>query len=111
MGASPVSPPKPRRYDGPVDFIDDAAHMAALWPEETLEDVVSFMPYPPERGVRMKDWVILVAHVANGHSEEPAVCAKRLALYATAYAERHTKLPSPATIQRTQDARPTEETP
>jgi len=99
-----MSPPKPRRYDGPVDWLDRARiRVETEWSDLELEAVVSRFPYPPERGVRLMDWVLLVAHVHQNTGETSETCAERLALYCRTYAERYnTKLPKPDTIERTQ---------
>jgi hypothetical protein len=98
-----VAPPKPRRYDGSVDWLDRARVLAETsWTDADLEAVVAAFPYPPSRGVRKMDWVELIAATCLNSGEDPATCAERLALYATTYAERYSKEPHPAVIERTQ---------
>lgn len=93
---------KPRPYDGAVAFLDAAHHVAEEWPDPTLQAVDAHFPYPPERGVRMSDWIELVAHVSTHKEEDPIQCAERLALYCQTYAERYRKQPLPATVMRSQ---------
>ena len=99
-----MSPVKPRPYSGPVDFLDRAAGQAQGWTDATLLAVLRQFPYPPDRGVRDRDWVELVAHVSLTRQEDPVACAQRLALYCHAYAERYSQPPLPETVRRSQDA-------
>lgn len=94
---------KPQRaYDGPVEFLEEAAKHAADWTDDTLVQVAGLFPYPARSGVRMEDWVKLVAHTARTRPEEPIAAAERLAKYVTARAEQTNHHPAPTTIKETQ---------
>lgn len=93
---------KPRTYDGPVDFLEAAAVTAEEWPDDTFTQVVGSFPYPQGTGVRMQDWVKLVAHVSRTKPEDPIAAAHRLAHYVTARAEQTNHHPAPQKIEETQ---------
>lgn len=97
-----MSPPKPRRYDGPVEFLEEAARFAEDWPDDVFATVAGLFPYPKGTGVRLQDWVRLVAHVSRTRPEEPIAAAERLALYVTARAEQTNHHPAPKKIEETQ---------
>lgn len=96
-----MTPPKPRRYNGPVDWLATARQSTGEWPESTVARVEALFPYPPHRHVRMEDWLLLVARVAATRSDEPVATAERLALYVAAYAERYRDAPDPETLKET----------
>lgn len=96
-----MTPPKPRRYNGPVGWLTDARRIAAGWSADTMGRVVETFPYPERQGVREEDWVLLVAHTAATRQEAPVAAAERLALYVTTYAERYREAPDPATLKET----------
>ncbi len=94
---------KPQRgYDGPVEFLEEAARFAEDWDDYTLIQVSGRFPYPPGSGVRLQDWVKLVAHTSRTRPEDPIACADRLALYVTARAEQTNHHPTPSKIEETQ---------
>lgn len=94
---------KPQRgYDGPVEFLEQAAREAEEWPDATFVAVVSQFPYPSHTGVRLQDWVRLVAHVSRTKPEDPIACAERLASYVTARAEQTNHHPTPRKIEENQ---------
>lgn len=99
-----MSPPKPRQYDGPVDWIDAAQAVSAEWPDSTLIPVLARFPYDAHgTGVRRQDWLVLVAHVSRRRGEDPIQCAERLANYVTAYRERYDRTLTPVQVKGTQD--------
>lgn len=97
-----MTPPKPRRYDGPVEWLDAARLVAEDWDEDTLARVANLFPYPERSGVRLQDWVKLVAHTSRARQEDPLGAAERLASYVTARAEQTNHHPTPSKIEETQ---------
>lgn len=93
---------KPRTYDGPVDFLEAASTYAEDWTDDVLMQVAGRFPYPARSGVRLQDWVRLVAHVSRTREEDPIAAAERLASYVTARAEQTQHHPTPKTIKENQ---------
>lgn len=77
-----MAPPKPRRYDGPVGWLDQARDAADAWDDLTLAQVAGLFPYSKDRGVRLMDWIELVAHIAGAQESDPVETAQRLADFA-----------------------------
>lgn len=70
------------------------------WPDATLDAVVSLFPYPPERHIRMSDWVVLVALTSMKRAEDPISVAQRLASYVKSYRERFARTLPPTQLEK-----------
>lgn len=93
---------KPRPYDGPVGWLDQARATAGAWPDETLGRVMAASPYGDTPAIRPLDWAELVAHVSLRKGEDPITTAERLAQYVAAYRERYQQTLSPVQVKETQ---------
>lgn len=99
---------KPRPYNGPVRWLDEAQEFADAWAPPLLFSVQVCNPYlvANPNGVRVEDWVKLVAHVALRREEQPLATATRLALYVKAYRESYHRTLSLVAIRDAQEPPP-----
>lgn len=87
-----------------TEWINAAEDIAAAWPDDILLHVLALYPYPPARNIPKPTWAILVAHVSTRRSEDPVLCAQRLASYVKASGERHGHQPDITQVKESQDA-------
>lgn len=83
-------------------WLASAQAQAAAWTDRTLHAVQAAWPYPPDSGVRMRDWVTLVAHVSHTRAEDHTQTADRLATYVHTYQERYQRTLTPAKLKESQ---------